>query len=464
MSGRRKPVPIDPTAGAATAIGEVVYANVFEGLTRINAKGEVLPALAESWTVSEDGKVYTFKLHKDVKFHDGTAFDAQDVKFSLDRARDDKSVNPQKPLFAAIDTVEVVDPLTVKVTLKQPNGDFLYNMGWAAAVIVAPESADTNKEKPIGTGPFKFDTWAKGSQIVISRNPAYWGTPVALDKATFRIIPDPAAATAALLAGDVQAFPVFPSYEAVPQFQADPRFKVVIGTTEGETVLGMNNQKPPFDNLKVRQAIGHAIDRKTLIDGAMFGLGTPIGSFFPPHHHAYIDLTAESAYDPALSKKLLAEAGHPNGFKTTLKLPPPVYARRGGEIIAAELREIGVEAEIIPVEWAQWLEQVFKGRDYDMTIVSHTEPNDLNIFARDNYYFNYTSPAFREVIKQIEATSDTAKRTQLYQQAQKILAADAPVAFLFQLPKTGIWDAKVEGLWENGPIPANDLTAVKWVE
>ncbi|HAO2892142.1 TPA: ABC transporter substrate-binding protein, partial [Escherichia coli] len=186
---------------------------------------------------------------------------------------------------------------------------------------------------------------------------------------------------------------------------------------------------------------------------------TPIGSFFPPHHPAYIDLTAESAYDPALSKKLLAEAGHPDGFKTTLKLPPPVYARRGGEIIAAELREIGIEAEIIPVEWAQWLEQVFKGRDYDMTIVSHTEPNDLNIFARDNYYFNYTSAAFREVIKQIEATSDTTKRTELYQQAQKILAADAPVAFLFQLPKTGIWDAKVEGLWENGPIPANDLTA-----
>ncbi|MBA8900941.1 ABC transporter substrate-binding protein [Phyllobacterium sp. P30BS-XVII] len=459
-----EPPHLDPTAGAATAIGEVVYANVFEGLTRIDSKGAVLPALAESWTVSEDGKTYTFNLHKDVKFHDGTAFDAQDVKFSLDRARDEKSTNPQKPLFASIDTIEVVDPLTVKVTLKQPNGDFLYNMGWAAAVIVAPESADTNKEKPVGTGPFKLDNWAKGSQITISKSPAYWGTPAPLDKATFRIIPDPAAATAALLAGDVQAFPVFPSYEAVPQFQADPRFKVVIGTTEGETVLGMNNQKPPFDNLKVRQAITHAIDRKALIDGALFGLGTPIGSFFPPHHPAYIDLTGESAYDPALAKKLLAEAGHPDGFKTTLKLPPPVYARRGGEIIAAELREIGIEAEIIPVEWAQWLEQVFKGRDYDMTIVSHTEPNDLNIFARDNYYFNYNSPAFRDVIKQIEATSDTAKRTELYQQAQKILAADVPAAFLFQLPKTGIWDAKVEGLWENGPIPANDLTAVKWAE
>ena len=112
-----------------------------------------------------------------MKFHDGTAFDAEDVKFSLDRARGDKSTNAQKGLFAAIDTVDVVDPLTVKVSLKQPNGDFLYNMGWGDAVIVAPESAETNKEKPIGTGPFKFDTWAKGSQIVISKNPDYWGTP-----------------------------------------------------------------------------------------------------------------------------------------------------------------------------------------------------------------------------------------------------------------------------------------------
>lgn len=459
-----EPPHLDPTAGAAAAIDEIVYANIFEGLTRIGPKGDVLPALAESWTKSEDGKVYTFKLHKGVKFHDGTTFDADDVKFSLDRARGDTSTNAQKGLFAAIDTVESVDPLTVKVALKQPSGDFLYNMAWGDAVIVAPESADTNKDKPIGTGPFKLENWAKGSQIVIAKNPDYWGTPATLEKATFRIIPDPAAATAALLAGDVQAFPVFPSYETIAQFQADPRFKVVIGTTEGETVMGMNNKKPPFDNVKVRQAIAHAVDRKTVIDGTMFGFGTPIGSFFPPHHPAYLDLTAEAAYDPELAKKLLAEAGYADGFKTTLKLPPPTYARRGGEIIAAQLREIGIEAEIIPVEWAQWLDQVFKNKNYEMTIVSHTEPNDLNIFARDDYYFNYDSAPFKELIKQIDATSDGPKRIELYQQAQKLLAADEPAAFLFQLPKTGIWDAKIEGLWENGPIQANDLTAVKWAD
>ncbi|RVA29146.1 ABC transporter substrate-binding protein, partial [Mesorhizobium sp. M7D.F.Ca.US.004.03.1.1] len=196
-----EPPHLDPTAGAAAAIDEVLYANVFEGLTRIGPNGEVLPDLAESWTISDDGKVYTFKLHTGVKFHDGTDFDASDVKFSLDRARADNSVNAQKGLFAAIDAVDVVDPATVKVTLKNPQGSFLYNMGWGDAVIVAPESAETNKEKPVGTGPFKFQSWAKGSSITLVKSDTYWGTPASLDKAEFRIVPDAAAYVPALLSG-----------------------------------------------------------------------------------------------------------------------------------------------------------------------------------------------------------------------------------------------------------------------
>ncbi|TIT42553.1 MAG: ABC transporter substrate-binding protein, partial [Mesorhizobium sp.] len=170
-----EPPHLDPTAGAAAAIDEVLYANVFEGLTRIGPNGEVLPDLAESWSISDDGKVYTFKLHTGVKFHDGADFSADDVKFSLDRARADNSVNAQKGLFAAIDKVDVVDPATVKVTLKNPQGSFLYNMGWGDAVIVSPKSADTNKEKPIGTGPFKFQDWVKGSSITLVKSDAYWG-------------------------------------------------------------------------------------------------------------------------------------------------------------------------------------------------------------------------------------------------------------------------------------------------
>jgi peptide/nickel transport system substrate-binding protein len=459
-----EPPHLDPTAGAAAAIDEVLYANVFEGLTRIGSRGEVLPGLAESWTVSDDGKVYTFKLRTGVKYHDGTDFSADDVKFSLDRARADDSTNAQKGLFAAIDTVEVVDPATVKVTLKNPQGSFLYNMGWGDAVIVASESAETNKEKPVGTGPFKFDNWAKGSSITLVKADGYWGDPVALEKAEFRIIPDAAAAVPALLSGDVQALPNFQLGDALPQVQGDPRFKVVIGSTEGETVLSTNNKKPPFDNLKVRQAIAHAIDRKAIIDGASGGFGVPIGSHFSPANAAYIDLTGTYPYDPAKAKALLAEAGFPDGFKTTLKLPPVGYARDGGQIIASELRDIGIEAEIIPVEWADWLKQVFTEKDYDLSIVSHTEPNDIDIYARKDYYFNYDNPAFDKVIEELNLTSDDAKRTELYQQAQKILADDAVNGFLFELPKIGIWDAKVEGLWDNSPIQANDLTKVKWVD
>src|SRR5690606_33863691 len=196
-----EPPHLDPTASAAAAIKEVGYANIFEGLTRIGPDGQVAPALAESWNISDDGKTYTFKLHTGVKFHDGADFSADDVKFSIDRAMAEDSVNPQKVLYSAIEKVEVVDPATVVVTLKHPQGAFLWNMGWGEAAIVSPASADGNKEKPIGTGPFKFENWAKGSSITLVKNPNYWGEEVALDKAEFRIIPDSAAAIPALLSG-----------------------------------------------------------------------------------------------------------------------------------------------------------------------------------------------------------------------------------------------------------------------
>ncbi|MEM7302239.1 MAG: ABC transporter substrate-binding protein [Pseudomonadota bacterium] len=459
-----EPPHLDPTAGAAAAIDEIVYANVFEGLTRISSTGEVKPALAESWSISDDGKVYTFKLRTGVKFHDGTAFDAEDVKFSLDRARGEDSTNAQKGLFKAIESVEVVDPATVKISLSSPAGNFLFNMGWGDAIIVAPESADGNKANPVGTGPFKFSKWAKGSSVELTKNDGYWGDAIALDKATFRFIPDAAAAVSALLAGDVDGFPNFPAPEQVPQIQADPRFTVVIGSTEGETILSTNNKKPPFDNIKVRQAVAHAIDREAIINGAMFGQGTPIGTHFAPHHPAYVDLIGTYPMDIDKAKALLAEAGYPDGFKATIKLPPPTYARRGGEIVAASLRKIGIELEIIPVEWAQWLDQVFKKKDYDLTIVSHTEPQDIGIYARDTYYFQYDSAAFKAVMEKLNAETDTQKRYALMAEAQKIITGDAVNGYLFQLAKTGVWNAKIKGLWENAPVQANDLTGVSWTD
>ena len=458
-----EPPNLDPTAGAAAAIDEVVYANIFEGLTRFGPDGAVLPALAQSWDVSEDGKTYTFHLHTGVTFHDGTAFDAEDVKFSLDRARAEDSANAQKALFAGIDTVEVIDPATVTVTLKDADGSFPFNMAWGDAVIVAPESVADAATKPVGTGPFRFDEWAQGDHITISRHDGYWGTPVALSKATFRIISDPTAAFAAMMAGDVDAFPNFPAPETLAQFATDPRFKVIVGSTEGETILAMNNRQPPLDNVKVREAIAHAINRQDIIDGAMFGYGTPIGTHFAPHNPDYVDLTGLSAYDPEKSKVLLSEAGISN-LKLRLALPPPTYARRGGEIIAAELAAVGIQTEITNLEWAQWLEQVFKGHDFDLTIVSHTEPMDINIYARPDYYFGYGKPDFVALMETLTKTTDPAARSDLLKQAQEMIAKDYVNAYLFQLAKTGVANAKIEGLWENSPTQANDLTAVHWVD
>ncbi|MEZ5734169.1 MAG: ABC transporter substrate-binding protein [Paracoccaceae bacterium] len=458
-----EPPNLDPTAGAAAAIDEVVYANIFEGLTRFGPDGSVRPALATSWEVSEDGAVYTFHLASGVTFHDGTAMDAEDVKFSLDRARAEDSANAQKALFAGIAAVDIVDPLTVKVTLSAPNGNFPFNMAWGDAVIVAPESIATDATNPIGTGPFKFSSWTQGDRIEIVRNDAYWGEPVALSKATFRIIADPTAAFAAMMAGDVDAFPNFPAPETLPQLAADPRFKVIVGSTEGETILAMNNKQPPLDNVKVREAIAHAINRQDIIDGAMFGYGTPIGSHFAPHNPDYVDLTGLSAYDPEKSKALLAEAGV-SDLKLRLALPPPTYARRGGEIIAAQLAAVGIQTEITNVEWAQWLEQVFKGKDFDLTIVSHTEPADINIYARPEYYFQYGKAEFVTLMDKLNLTTDPDGRSALLKEAQEMIAKDYVNAYLFQLAKTGVANAKIEGLWENSPTQANDLTAVHWLD
>ena len=459
-----EPPHLDPTAGAAAAIDEIVYANIFEGLTRIGPNGQVLPALAERWQVSDDGKVYTFHLREGVTFHDGTTFDAEDVKFSLERAMSEESTNAQKVLFSAIESVEVADPVTVRVTLAHPQGSFLYNMGWGDAVIVAPETADHNREHPVGTGPYRFEKWARGSSLTIVRNADYWGAPAALEKAVFRFIPDTAAAVTALLSGDVHAFPNLQAGDALPQIQADPRFEVVIGATEGETILAINNGKKPFDELKVRQAISHALDREEIILGASSGNGVPIGSHFSPANEAYVDLTGSYPHDVEAARTLLGEAGYPDGFSATLKLPPTDYARLGGEIVASQLREAGIELEIIPMEWAQWLEQVFTNKEYDLSIISHTEPNDINIYARDDYYFNYDNPEFDDVMAKLEVTTEPEERQELYRRAQQILAEDAVNGFLFQLPKTGVWDARLEGLWENAPIQANDLTEVRWAE
>ena len=457
-----EPPHLDPTSAAAGAIDSVLYSNVFEGLTRFGSDGSINPGLAESWTISDDGTVYTFELRDGATFHDGTALEATDVVFSLDRARAEDSANAQKALFAGISAVEAVDDTTVKVTLKAPQGNFLFNMAWGDAVIVAPESIADIKTNPIGTGAFRFSNWVQGDKIELVRNDSYWGTPAKLEKATFKFISDPSAAFAAMMAEDLDAFSGYPAPENLASFEVDDRFVVLAGSTEGETILAMNNKAEHLSNKLVRQAITHAIDRKAIIDGAMFGFGTPIGTHFAPHNPDYVDLTANSPYDPDKAKALLAEAGLPDGFKTTLKLPPPSYARRGGEIIAAQLRAVGIETEISNLEWAQWLEQVFRGYDFGLTIVSHTEPMDIGIYARPDYYFQYDNADFQKIIGDLAIENDPTTRSALLKKAQEVISGDYVNGYLFQLAALTVHKAGLKGLWANSPTQATDLTAVHW--
>jgi peptide/nickel transport system substrate-binding protein len=458
-----EPPGLDPTAGAAAAIGEVTHYNIFEGLTKINEDFSVTPLLAEKWTFSPDLKTLTFTLRPNVKFQDGEPFSSKDVKFSFERYAAKESTNKDKAFFASIESIETPDPNTVVLKFKEPSFEALFHLGMNTAVIIDAKSAADEATNPIGTGPYKLSSWTKGSSVTLDkwdgfRDPAK----IPIGHATFRFISDPSAAVAAMLAGDIDDFPRFANVQALAQFQSDPHFQVLVGGTEGKTILAMNNKRKPLDDVRVRQAIAYAIDRKAIIDGAMNGLGAPIGSHLTPNDPGYVDLTGMYPHDPAKAKALLKEAGVTTPLQLSLILPPPPYARQGGEIIAAQLAEIGIEAKIQDVEWAQWLSGVYKDKNYDLTIISHVEPLDIGIYANPNYYYQYDSQAFRDINAKIVAAPDLAAYKEALGQAQRKLADDSVNAFLFQLPNVTVEDAKLKGQWKNAPIFANDLSTMSW--
>jgi peptide/nickel transport system substrate-binding protein len=457
-----EPPNLDPTSGAAAAVDEIVYANIFEGLTRLNQTGAVLPALAERWEAAPDGLSWTFHLRQGATFSDGTPFDAEVARFALSRITATASTNAQKALFEPIHRIEVLNSATVRLHLSRPMANLPYLLAWGDAVMVAPKSAATNAVMPVGTGPFVLENWQRGSQLTLKRRPDYWGTAPRLNRVVFRFISDPTAAFAAVSAGDVDAFPNYPAPENVAQFRADRRLRVVIGASEGKVILGLNNTTAPFNDLRVRRALAHAINRDSLINGAMFGFAQPIGSHYSRQAGGYVDLTSAYAHDPVRSRHLLAEAGYPQGVDVTLRLPPRPYARRSGEVLVSQLAEAGFRVKIENLEWAQWLEQVFKRRQFDMTIVEHVEPMDYDIYGRKDYYFGYDSPAFDALLAQVQSAPDEASRNRLVGDLQRLITSDAVNGYLFQSSRIGLWKKELNGLWINAPIAANDVTGVYW--
>jgi peptide/nickel transport system substrate-binding protein len=458
-----EPPGLDLTASPATAIPAVVFYNVQESLVKVDRHGKIVPWLAERWHTA-DQRNYTFFLKKGVHFHNGREVKASDVKFVIERAMNPETKHPYPGYYAAIGDIVVKDDYTITFALKRPDANFLLNMARSGSVIYPREAVDTLKSAPVGTGPFKVGEWVRGDHIVLVRNPDYHvkGLPK-LDRVTYRFIPDPNAALAALKAGDVDAAMFGIGPEHVPDLQKDPRFQVIIGETTNDVILAMNNSRKPYTDVRVRRAMTYAVDKKEVVKGAMFGLGRILGTNVDPLNPYFVDMSNAMPHDPAKAKKLLAEAGYPNGFETVLKVAPQYYYTvRTAEVLTSQLAKVGVKVKIEQIEWGQWLSRVWKEADYDLTIIGHGEAWDVGNYANPKYYYRYDSPKFQEVFKKSEVTVDDKARRALYVELQKMLVEDAPVVWLYVHPRLAVTKKGVQGMWKDLPLPAFDLSEVSW--
>ena len=457
-----EPPGLDPTTSPAATIKRVVHYNLLEGLLKLDRNGRVAPALAKSYSVSKDGKEYTFVLHSGIKFHDEKPCTSEDVKYTFERLLDPKTAAPYRMFYEPIESIQVVDSTTIKFKTKKYDSNFLFNMARGDAVIVSKQAVDRLKSAPVGTGPFKFVEWNRGDSVVMAKNPDYYvkGLPY-LDKVTFKFIPDPSAQLAALRAGDIDAIAYDLAPENVPALEKDVRFKVQKGNTTTDVIMAMNHSKKPFSDPKVRQAITLAIDRKAVIQGAVAGYGTPIGSHMDPTNPYYVDLSNLYPYNPEKAKQLLAEAGYTNGFEAVLKLPEPyAYARRSGEVIADQLSKVGIKLTLEVIQMGQWIDRVFKNADYDLTVMGHAEPFDIEIYSRPNYYFRYNNPKFQELLKKAEEEMSEPARKKIYEQAQRLLADDFVNVYLFIYPALPAMKKEVMNWWKDYPTIVVDATEV----
>jgi len=459
-----EPQGLDPTISSAGSIGEVAHLNIFEGLTRITQDGAVLPLLAEDWGHDEEGKTYTFKLRQNVMFSDGKPFTSAAVKFSFDRARAPNSTNKaRQTFFENIKSITTPDAHTVVMVLDDADGVAPFRLGENTAVILHPDSADQAATRPVGTGPYTLEKWEKGKSLTLVKWDGHRNADkVRLRRVTFRFLEDPAAQVAALRSGSIDAMPRFGALQTLKQFQADRRFVVQVGATSGKGLLAINNRRKPFDDVRVRRALSHAVDRKAFIDGAQAGLGTPIGSHFSPLDLGYLDLTKVYPHDPARARALLREAGITAPLEVTLSLPPPEYARRGGPIIAAQLAQVGIQVKLQNLEWDDWLAGPFKG-NFDLTLINHVEPLDYaTAYANPDYYFGYDSAKMRGFVATLLAVPKMSDKGALWRDIQRQIADDAVNVFIWNPAQVAVARRGLRGLWSNSPIVVNDMAAVSW--
>ncbi len=293
-----EPPTLDLTASPAAAIPQVLLYNVYETLVRLQPDGSITPLLAESWDISDDGLTYTFNLREGVSFHNGDPFTADDVVFSIENVAFNEN-HPLTTTYAPVEGVTAVDDSTVEVTLTQVSASLLFFMTQGQGVVLNENAIGDIANSAVGTGPFEFDSWTVGDSIVLTRNDDYWGDPALLEKVTFQYIPDPNALNNAMLSDELDLVPGVSAPELLESFESDDRFDVLTGQTYGEVTLSLNGRRPPLDDIRIRQAVSHAIDRQAVVDLAYAGYGTPIGTFSTPLDPYYKDLTGVYDYDPA---------------------------------------------------------------------------------------------------------------------------------------------------------------------
>lgn len=452
-----EPVSLDFTTNDGAAIPQVLLYNVYETLVKLDQNGDIKPALATSWKVSDDRKTYTFKLSDRAKFSNGHPFTAKDAVFSINRVKNDWTTSLKSAMDVVADAKAVSDT-ELQVTLRQPSNSWLYKMTTRIGAMMTESGVAELATKPVGTGPYLFEAWNRGDSITLTANPDYWGPKPHFGQVVLKYFKDPTALNNAMLTGTINVIGTVQAPESLGQFEGNPKYDVIEGTTNGEVVLSFNNGKAPMNNLKVRQAVRYAIDHRALLDTCWAGYGTLIGSMVPPTDPWYEDLTGLYPHDLTKAKALVAETGV--GKQTLrLRIPSLPYAVSCGQVVKSQLEQAGFTVALDQLEFpAAWLTTVYKDADYDLSIIAHVEPRDLGaVFGNPRYYTRYDNKTLQEDLAKADSGTPEEEITWM-KKAARLLSEDAAADFLFLLPNLIVADKGITGLPKNAIAESFDLS------
>lgn len=428
------PDTLDPQKTAGTLTFQVVK-SFYDTLVEPNTDGTIVPALAESWIVSPDGLIWTFKLRRNVVFHNGQPFTSKDVRASLERIKDEATASPKRSEFAAIKEIRTPDAATVVIVLSQPYAPLLASLasGWGAILPSGLIASGHNfGAEPVGTGPFKFEKWIRDNKIAMVRNDTYWmkGLPK-LAKVEFQIIPERAVQVQGLSAGVIDAVE-FIDPEDLPLFSSNPKVSIKKELTSLIMVMAMNCSREPLNDLRVRQAVNYAIDKQVVLDVA-YGGGKVGSTFLDTGNAYYTDFSYLYPYNPDKARQLLKAAGvDTREFTITVPQNYPLHVK-AAELIQQMLEKVGMHVKLQLVDWSTWLSSVYNGGNYDFTVIGHTgklDPDGTLAGYGTGKYVKWINPTAAQKIKEAAAISDFAARKKLYTEVLEIMAKEVPFVYL----------------------------------